>query len=260
MPEILFVTWDGGGNLPPALLLGTELAARGHRVRVLGHAGQQEAIRTAGLEPVAPRHARPFAALERHSPLDMMATFGDRGIGEDLLAEVAARPADLVVVDCLLFGALHAARRSGVPYAVLEHLYDGYYRAGCLRGPLGLASHLRRLRPKAALNAAAVRVVATLPELDPLPDRPEPNLYQVGPLVPLPTDPPPPTVAPGPPAVLVSLSTFAFPHAPGCSAPSSRRSSRCRPTSSSPPARRWTRRTSARARGSRCTGSCRTPT
>ena len=33
MSEILFVTWDGGGNVPPALGIATELAARGHTVR-----------------------------------------------------------------------------------------------------------------------------------------------------------------------------------------------------------------------------------
>ena len=42
MPEILFVTWDGGGNVPPALCIATELATRGHRVRFLGHLDQED--------------------------------------------------------------------------------------------------------------------------------------------------------------------------------------------------------------------------
>jgi hypothetical protein len=45
MSEILFVTWDGGGNVPPATGIATELAARGHAVRFLGHQGK--AIREA---------------------------------------------------------------------------------------------------------------------------------------------------------------------------------------------------------------------
>ena len=39
MADILFVTWDGGGNLPPAIGIGRELRSRGHEVRFIGHAG-----------------------------------------------------------------------------------------------------------------------------------------------------------------------------------------------------------------------------
>lgn len=211
MSRILVVTWDGGGNVPPALLLGGELSARGHEVRVLGHAGQRSTVEDAGLTFVAPDRARPFDALQRHSTLDMVAAFTDRGLGRDLLAELDARPADLVVVDCLLFGALDAARRSGTRYVVLEHLYDGYYRRDCLRGPLGLATRALGLRPRAAVDAAALRLVGTAPQLDP-PDNTARNLRQVGPLIPMPG---PMTSAPDEPCVLVSLSTFAFPSAPG---------------------------------------------
>lgn len=99
--EILFVTWDGGGNVPPALALACELQVRGHTVRFLGHARQRDSLRAAGFEVVGNRHARSFSALEPQSPLAMMAAFGDRGMGKDLLAAVAERPADMVVVDCL---------------------------------------------------------------------------------------------------------------------------------------------------------------
>ncbi|WP_210503922.1 glycosyltransferase [Nocardioides xinjiangensis] len=211
MARILFVTWDGGGNVPPALLLARELVARGHAVRVLGHAEQRRPVEKAGLEFVPPRRTRPFDALEQHSTLDIVAAFTDRGIGRDLLAELDTEPADLVVVDCLLFGALDAARRSGVPYVVLEHLYDGYYRRECLRGPLGLATRTLGLRPRAALDGAALRLVGTAPELDPVPGTPEPNLRQVGPLIPVPEQS---ASTPDEQCVLVSLSTFAFPAAP----------------------------------------------
>ena len=65
MSNILFVTWDGGGNVPPATALAHELVRRGHDVRVLGHAPQEEAMAAEGLRFVRPRHARP---LERYSP------------------------------------------------------------------------------------------------------------------------------------------------------------------------------------------------
>ena len=202
MSTILFVTWDGGGNVPPATAMARELVARGHQVRFLGHASQEAALTAAGFELVRPTRARDFSSLESNSPVAMMACFGDAGMGSDLLAEVARRPVDLVVIDCLMFGALHAARTAGLRFAVLEHLYDGFYRRGILGGPMGLNLRLRRLAPARALGAAAAHLLTTLPELDPV--DPRPGLHQVGPVV----DVAPRTAED--PTVLVSLSTFRF--------------------------------------------------
>jgi len=167
MAEILFVTWDGGGNVPPALGIARELMTRGHGVRFLGHAVQLDTLAAAGMETVRPREARDFDNRRDYSPLAMMATFGDRGLGRDLLRAVAERPADLVVVDGLMFGAMRAAADAGLHYAVLEHMYDAAYRRGILGGPMGLNLRLRRLRPRAALDQAAARLLATIPALDP---------------------------------------------------------------------------------------------
>ena len=200
MSNILFVTWDGGGNVPPATALAHELVRRGHDVRVLGHAPQEEAMAAEGLRFVRPRHARP---LERYSPLTMMSVFGDRGMGRDLLDAVAAEPADLVVVDSLMFGAMDAARRAGLTYAVLEHMYDAAYRRGILGGPMGLNLRLRRLAPRRALDAAALRLVAALADLDPVSGT---NVRQVGPVTPW-----SPRRDDAEPVVVLSLSTFGFP-------------------------------------------------
>jgi UDP:flavonoid glycosyltransferase YjiC (YdhE family) len=202
MSTILFVTWDGGGNVPPAIALAHELAGRGHDVRFLGHASQEAALTGAGFEFVRPTRARAFSSLEANSPWAMMSCFGDSGMGRDLLEEVRRSPVDLVVIDCLMFGAMHAARSAGLRYAVLEHLYDGFYRRGILRGPMGLNLQVRRLAPARALASATARILTTLPELDPV--DPRPGLHQVGPVV---------DVAPrtaDDPVVLVSLSTFRF--------------------------------------------------
>jgi UDP:flavonoid glycosyltransferase YjiC (YdhE family) len=203
MSDVLFVTWDGGGNVPPALAVARELRTRGHTVRFLGHATQEDALTGAGFEFVRPRHARDFSGLRPHSPLAMVAAFTDPGMGRDLVQAVRGRPADLVVVDCLMFGAMHAAREAGLRFAVLEHLYDGYYR-GCLGGLLGLGVRLRGLRPRQALEAAGARILTSLPELDPLPTPPA-NLRQVGPVV---TWAAPRRTERD--TVLVSLSTFGF--------------------------------------------------
>ena len=127
MAEILFVTWDGGGNVPPALGIADRAAERGHAVRFVGHRSTRGARgRRRGGRPLA-RAA--FSALEAHSPLALVATFGDRGLGRDVLAALADRPADVVVVDCLLFGVMAKAERPGDRYVVLEHLYDAYLPA-----------------------------------------------------------------------------------------------------------------------------------
>lgn len=207
MADIVFVTWDGGGNVPPALAIGAELRARGHRVRFLGHATQSRSLAAAGVEVLPSPHARAFSSSERQTPLSLMAAFGDRGMGRDLLDAVSERPADLVVVDCLMFGAMDAARRAGLRYAVLEHLYDGFYESGCLRGPLGLSLRSRRLAPRRALASARARLVTTLPELD-RPVRPTTAaLLHTGPVVEHAPVRPSRDVDP---MVLISLSTFAF--------------------------------------------------
>ena len=201
MSEIVIVTWDGGGNVPPALAIGAELQSRGHGIRILGHASQRPVVEAAGFRAVDARQTMDFTAGGTHSTRDLIAAFGDRGAGRDLHAELSRQAADLVLVDALTFGALDAARASGVRYAVLEHFYDGYYQ-GLLRGPLGLALRAKGLRPGRSLRDAAVRVVTSLPELDVV--QPSAAVRQVGPVL---------TWRPrvvGEPTVLVSLSTFGY--------------------------------------------------
>jgi len=203
MADILFVTWDGGGAVPPALGIARELQARGHAVRFLGHEIQARELLEQGMEVAPAREARHFSGRVPNSVPALMAAFGDRGMGRDLLRAVAERPADLVVVDCFMFGALDAAHRAGLPYVVLEHTFDDYYERVCLRGPLGLSLRLRRLAPRRAVESARMRIVTSVPELDPA--GAASHLTHVGPVV---------DVAPrepGEPTVLVSLSTYGYP-------------------------------------------------
>ena len=138
MADLLFVTWDGGGNVPPALGIAQELRQRGHGVRFVGHARQHNSLAAAGFDVAPTREARPFSPLDDNSPLTYVKTFGDRGLGRDVSAALADRPADLVVVDCMLFGVMEALRKSATPYVSLEHLYDAFFRRSWLRGPMGL--------------------------------------------------------------------------------------------------------------------------
>ena len=199
MAEILFVTWDGGGNVPPAVGIAQELKARGHRVRFIGHERQAQAFVRHGLDFTSFRTARPFSSLVPASPLKILATFSDRAMGSDVMAELAARPADVVVVDCLLFSVMDALRTSGRSYVALEHSFDTCWRR-MAKGPFGLLLRLRGMKALALLDAGEPTMVASIPDLD----TGHGDVVHSGAVV---TGVP---AAPSRPTVLVSLSTFAF--------------------------------------------------
>ena len=211
MADILFVTWDGGGNVPPALGIAGELARRGHRTRFLGHAAQEDAITQAG------HGFRPFATAEdfvgsRPASVPRMARlFSDRAMGADTLAEVRREGADVVVVDAMLLGVLDAVAGAGLRYVSLEHLFDAYLRGGWLHGPMGLWGRLRRLRPVRRWDGADLALGVTTADLDPAATRPRPSNFRcTGPVL----DVPPRTASFAERSVLVSLSTFSFPAMP----------------------------------------------
>jgi UDP:flavonoid glycosyltransferase YjiC (YdhE family) len=204
MSDLLFVTWDGGGNVPPLLALAAEMQARGHTVRVMGHPQQADVVSAAALPFVAFAHARPFSSVTPSSPIRLVGLFGDKVMGRDVVAELRLRPADLVVVDCLLFGAMDAVHRDGTPYVVLEHLFDGYLRGPLTHGPMGLGLRVKRLQPQALLDAAELCLVASLPDLDPIHGAPG-NRVHTGPFVA--AEP----AARDTPTLLLSLSTYHYP-------------------------------------------------
>lgn len=206
MADILFVTWDGGGNVPPALAIADELRRRGHETRFLGHAGQRDALAGAGHGFTAYTEAEDFVGSEPASVPRLVRLFSDRGMGRDLVALTEREPADLVVIDALLMGALDAASRAGLRYVPLQHLFDGYQRGGWLRGPVGLWGRARGLRPVDRWDGAEIALSATLAALDPGAEGAPPNLRFTGPVV----EPPRETASFADRSVLVSLSTFHY--------------------------------------------------
>jgi UDP:flavonoid glycosyltransferase YjiC (YdhE family) len=204
MSSILFTTWDGGGNVPPALAFAAELRDRGHDVRFLGHPVQQDAIASAGFSFTAFEKAMPFSSAAGSPPEVVAAMFGDQAMGADLVAYVDQHPTDLVVIDCLLIGAQHAAKEAGLRYVSLEHLFDGFLRTTWL-ATMAMAPPIQVLEPQRCWDAAEMSLVASLAELDPGAGDPPANVRYSGPAV------------PGTPrtgnenAVLVSLSTYNFP-------------------------------------------------
>jgi UDP:flavonoid glycosyltransferase YjiC (YdhE family) len=209
MSEILFATWDGGGNVPPAVAIATALRERGETVRFIGHKSQRAALTEAGFAFSSYDGVRPFSCLESNSPARLVSMFTDKALGRAVLAELERRPADVVVVDCLLVPILRALADSGQRYVSLEHLFDRYLRRGWLRGPVGTVARLKRLSPVQSWNSAAVALIATPPSLDPGAADPQPaNVRFAGPALRLPA---PHDLAAHDPAVLVSLSTFNYP-------------------------------------------------
>ena len=212
MSRILFVTWDGGGNVGPAVLIASELQRRGDTVRFLGQPAQREALEGAGFAFTGYSSPHLWRATGRRGALkNAMGFLGllvGRSLGRDLLAEVAERPVDLVVIDCLLYGAMDAAARAGLRYAVLVHsLYAAIDRTMAAGAP-GAVARLAGLRPRELWAGGAPVVVTTLESLDPGRNAPGIRLDYTGPVIAAlesghaaPADPA------AHPSILVSLST-----------------------------------------------------
>ena len=120
MANVLFATWDGGGNVAPALETAGALARLGDRVRFLGRPSQRGAIESAGFGFEPYRKPGAWTAVgDRNLMQNSVAFLGvltNRGFGDDLLASVGSIPTDVVVIDCLLYGPTAEGRRkSGAP-------------------------------------------------------------------------------------------------------------------------------------------------
>ena len=200
MSTVTFVTWDGAGNVPPALAVAAELQARGHIVDVLGHDSLATAAAAAGVPFSSFPNARQWDAARPAGPIAMLRMIGDRTMGRDAVAHARRHQADLVVVDCLLFGVMKVIGEEGLPYVALEHVCDGFVREAA-RGPFGVGLRLKRLHPLELIDGAMARMTMTIPELD----RGHGDVTHVGPVV---------RGAPSrasEPTVLISLSTYAYP-------------------------------------------------
>jgi UDP:flavonoid glycosyltransferase YjiC (YdhE family) len=167
--RVLFVTFDGGGNLPPALGIAHEVQRRGGTATFLGNAIQRAAIETAGLPFVPFREGRDYDSAAPRSTFrglaDLTGLFADRGIGRDALALLATEPADVVVVDCLLSGPLLEVAATGVPVVELVHSQWQYFR-GSARGPVGIITRLRGADPVKAAAAARINLVTTRRDIE----------------------------------------------------------------------------------------------
>ncbi len=174
MSHVLMVTWDGGGNVPPLLGIASELIRRGHEVTILGHEQQRVSIETTGAEFVAYRHARPWSSTTPHDPIEHFEIFLDGGPGRDLEELVARTPADVVVCDCLMLGALQAAQVVGLPTIVMIHSLWAFFGQGLPHSPITeMGSPLGRAPLRLWEDATEVLVLTDQgldPAMRPVPD------------------------------------------------------------------------------------------
>jgi MGT family glycosyltransferase len=176
---ILFVTWSGGGNVPPVVALAQRLLDRGHDARVLASEDLAGRFAEAGI---------PFRAYRADEAWKA-------GLADDVLAEIRRAPTDVVVVDYMQPMALCAAEATTARVVALVHtLFTNV--------ALGELSPMRMAAGEDALNSVRARLdlapvapitdllhnadrvlVSSTRELDG-PSAPDPaNLRYVGPIV-----------------------------------------------------------------------------
>ena len=180
MSKIVFFTWPGGGNQPPAIGLAQQLRRRGHETIIAGYADQ--ATRFEALDLEFATLTRSGAAWQAFDPANLMPLLVDRiwacphHVPDT--AEILDRcQPDLVVVDCLMAAALAAMETSPIPTLVLVHSSPGALAPP--GGPIdGLViDNLNRIRSTLDLRRVDSywqawqqhRVIcASIPELDPV--------------------------------------------------------------------------------------------
>lgn len=160
MARFAFVTWGGAGNQTPAIGLASALAGRGHEVTFAGYDDQRERFTALGFAFRTLKHAQqrwPATPPQDWMPVLVDAVWACRPHLCDIPDLLAAEHYDLLVIDCLMFGALAAAERERVPAAILVHSAPG-----ALVPPGGGLDHLALSRVNEVRTAVGLAAVAAL--------------------------------------------------------------------------------------------------
>ena len=182
MTRFAFATWDGGGNVPPAVGVAQELVSRGHDVLFIGYEIQRKRFEAQGFKFNALRRSGLFDIYRAGEPAQRVAGLIDNVWAcsehlDDVPDALAGNSPDVLVVDFMMQGALASADRLAVPVAVLAHSSI----AGLIpppESPMGAArlAATNRLRATAGLAAMTrlneawvgyLTLVTTIPALDP---------------------------------------------------------------------------------------------
>jgi MGT family glycosyltransferase len=184
--RFLFVWWEGGGNMPPALELVRQLVARGHAVHALCDACSEAAFLAAGASFAAYRRAPSRLDLspeadtmkdwEAHNPAQTIAILRERlmcgpalAYAQDTLDQIERFHPDALVVMDATFGAMIAGQSAGVPTAaVAPHIlvYPVPGRPTFGPGLLPARNMLQRLRDRVLLSVVNRWMNKGLPQLN----------------------------------------------------------------------------------------------
>lgn len=138
MSRYLFVTVEGGGNVPPILGLARRMRAHGHDVRVLGDPALGHDARALDLDFApfvhAPHHNMRNRDNDRvrdwtiRNPLRHLKVMLDHvafdpalAYARDTLAQIEEFAPDALALDYLVVGASIGAEKARLPYALLMH-------------------------------------------------------------------------------------------------------------------------------------------
>lgn len=169
--DVLFISGDIGGNVPPTLAIAGELARRGHRVTIAGMRPRPGDGLPDGVS------ALPLPALD---DLDVTRNPGALGhlpslrrmgmsaaVTRDVAALVTRQHPDVLVVDGVMLTSIRAALRSGTPTAVLFHSLGQFWSDGMGNAALNAMMRPMGLAPRTLLNRASALLLPTDRELDP---------------------------------------------------------------------------------------------
>jgi UDP:flavonoid glycosyltransferase YjiC (YdhE family) len=127
MARFVFVTWDGGGNQSPMIGLAEALHGRGHEIQFAGYETQRTRFERRGFAfRLLPRSSASLAA----STGDPLAAWGRHVAASpehehDLAAITDRFECDVLLIDCLMFGALAAAEQGALPAISFNHMAAG---------------------------------------------------------------------------------------------------------------------------------------
>src|SRR5580765_1819902 len=134
--NFLFTTWEGGGNVTPALEAVRKLVARGHHVRVMSEECNRHESTASGATFIAWKHApsRKDRSPDSQTCRDWAAATPQEGLlsvirdvwcgpalayAQDVIEELRREPADLVVTCEALFGVMAGCESIGQRFATL---------------------------------------------------------------------------------------------------------------------------------------------
>ncbi|MET0236539.1 MAG: nucleotide disphospho-sugar-binding domain-containing protein [Kibdelosporangium sp.] len=122
MAKFLWASFDGGGNVPPALGISRSLIEAGHEVTFVGRPEMLLRVRPAGFDAMELRWSYTHAdRYSWHRRGRLFSYLSSPLVGDELLAVVTREQPDAVVVDAMFGAALAVAPHFGVPTAAVMH-------------------------------------------------------------------------------------------------------------------------------------------